>query len=112
MDEIPQHLHHILSELAAEAHERELRPHLEALCEHVEAWQDGDMTGRLLSAHIVSFHEGPGSDLRKRYGEVSAHGYAVARALRNGVLSGDDVPKEVREALRGYIKFYEHHSKT
>jgi hypothetical protein len=84
--------------LIAQAHERELEPHLTKLEAGFAAWRAGTLTGAALTDRVNSFHDGPARSLHKRYVDEN-----VMNALAHGVLAGviqkSEIPVEMRDEV-------------
>lgn len=101
---MPYHSKHIkkqLRELLAIAYKRELDAALSNLCKQFEAWQQNEMDCWDLNDAIHKFHDGISRDLYKQYvmSGNSDHGWLVAHALDRKVLSREEIPDEILQAL-------------
>jgi hypothetical protein len=94
-----------LRELAGLAYERELGQHLGKLHERFDQWRDGKMLASELSDHIHEFHDGASRDLYGLYGKFKPD-FIVARALGTGILTEDEVPVDVRQAIAERIEAF------
>jgi urease accessory protein UreF len=95
MRDYPKRIKRALREWAAEAHEREL---------HRE-WREGQLSSSALTELIHRFHNGPARELHNRYNS----GYEdmnVAAALAAGILTREEMPAEVVEAIEDLMGFH------
>lgn len=95
----------LIRELAAEAYERQLRATLAALDESFTAWRNGVIGSGELSHRIHQHETGPSRELYKQYNYGDAD-MNVAYAVASGILTRDDVPQEVLEAIEDQIAFF------
>lgn len=106
MSDLPKPIKRSLRELAARAHEAELRAELAKLAEHFDAWRRGEADSFDLSQHIHEFHDGAAREIWKTYTGNDPL-LPVACAIHTGILSRDEVPPETFEALKSAIGLYE-----
>lgn len=87
------------------AHERELAAAARALDESFAQWRDGLMDVFALNQAIHQYHDGISRELYKRYvlGEPQ---WAVADAVRRGILHEQEVTPEILRCLGGLIEFF------
>ncbi|HEX8905325.1 MAG TPA: hypothetical protein VF771_10810 [Longimicrobiaceae bacterium] len=95
-----------MRELAAKAHEEELRRALLPLADSFDAWRRGEVSSGDLSHLIHEFHDGAAREIWKSY-NVGHLTNSVAYAIHTGVLSHCEVPVEVLETLRMALAFYQ-----
>ena len=76
-----------LRELAAAAHEEELRRALLPVAAAFEEWRSGQLGSGELTERMHEFHQGPARELYKRYNSGPLE-FAVAQAIVAGVGSG------------------------
>ncbi|HYT95102.1 MAG TPA: hypothetical protein VEL76_40670, partial [Gemmataceae bacterium] len=105
MDDYPKAVKRQLRELAAIAHERELRTYLERLEMDFAQWRAGRIDTWELSDRIHRFHQGPSRDLFVQY-TGNWPDMVVAHALVSGLLKESEVTAEVLQALARPIAFY------
>jgi hypothetical protein len=105
MADHPKRVKRQLRELAATAHEREVRAHLEQLAEDFAGWRAGKLDTWELTDRIHRFHDGPNRDLFVRYTRGQPE-MAVAHAVVAGLLKESEVPAEVLQAIAGALAFY------
>jgi hypothetical protein len=84
-----------LRELAAEAHERELKRELEGLAREFDRWRAGELPSGELALILHDHDDGPAKRTWAFYNNVDP-GTIVARAVADGMLSLDEVPEDVR----------------
>lgn len=106
MRDYPKHVKKALREWAAEAYERELHRELALLDGSFDEWRGGKIGSGVLSARIHAYEMGPSRELYKRYnwGFPDAN---VAFALTEGILTHEEVPAEVFEAIEDLLSFYQ-----
>ncbi len=93
-----------MRELAALAHEEELRQALIPLAEAFEQWRAGRVeSGELVDA-IHRFHNGAAREIWKRYAYDLDFG--VARAIATGIIPRDKVPPDVLAHLSRMIEHF------
>jgi hypothetical protein len=95
-----------LRELAAAAHEEELRRALLPVAAAFEEWRSGQLGSGELTERIHEFHQGPARELYKRYNSGPLE-FAVAQAIVAVVFERAAVPAEVLEHCRAAIEFLE-----
>jgi hypothetical protein len=95
----------ILRQLANTAWERELDAELKVLASSFAEWKAGELGPHELSDRIHTFHHGAARDLYGLYTRVHP-AELVARAVGLGILSEDEVPPHLREALANGIQYY------
>jgi hypothetical protein len=105
--ELPKRELRELRELAARAHEEELRRALVPLAEAFRGWEQGRVSSFELSDLIHEFHQGPARELYVRYALRGADDLNVASAVARGVLGREEVPAEVLEHLRREVELCE-----
>jgi hypothetical protein len=103
MNEYPKRIKRRLRELAAVAHERAVRVHLERLAEDFRRWQAGTLDTWTMCDRIHLFHDGPSRDLFVQYTRGPA-GMTVAHALATGLLRESEVDAEAREVIAGLVE--------
>jgi hypothetical protein len=97
----------LFRELAAKAHERDVRRHLEKLHAEFERWREGEIETWDLTDAIHRFHNGPD---RKLFGMYNTRGMAhiiVARAVAAGLLNEEEVAAEIREIVASDLEFFQ-----
>ena len=87
-----------LRELASLAHERELSSALETLDSHFARWRRQEIDCFELNDRIHSFHQKTSQELWKTYSSMEDN-FLVCRAVKLGILSKEDVPEKVAEAI-------------
>jgi hypothetical protein len=106
MEQTPKHVKRALRELAAAAHEEELRRVLVPLQAAFDRWARREMSSGELTDHIHRFHQGPAQELSARY-SASMLDAAVAYAIVAGFIERSDVPAAVLSHLARALAFYE-----
>ena len=101
----------ILRQLANTAWERELNAELTALAASFAEWKTGGLGPHELSDRIHTFHYGAARDLYGLYTRVRPP-ELVARAVGLGIVSEDEVPPDLREALANGIQYYRSESEA
>jgi hypothetical protein len=94
-----------LRRLAATAHERELAVAVTALENEFNRWRRGEMDVFALNEQIHKYHDGVSRELYKRYvlGEPQ---WAVAFAVRRGVLQEKELTREMLSYIGGLVEFF------
>lgn len=103
--EPPKRIKRLLRELAAKAHEEELRRRLAPLANAFERWSRDEVDSFELSDLIHEFHQGPSRDLFVRY-TTRPHNSAVACAIATGIIDRSQVTAELLEHLALALEFY------
>jgi len=93
-----------LRRLTREAFEKELGQNLAKLCEPLGRWEKQEISSTELDEFVHEVHQGSRQIFNLR--ESLKADQIVARSLASGVLTEDEVPEPVREALSGLVKFY------
>ena len=106
MEDTPKQIKRALRELAAAAHEEELRRALVPLRAKFDRWARGELSSGELTDNIHQFHQGLARELFARYnsGMLDA---AVAYAIVSGFINRSDVPPAVLSHLARALAFYE-----
>jgi hypothetical protein len=105
MNDYPKAVKRHLRDLAATAHERDLRVHLEQLEKDFAPWRAGVLDTWELSDRIHRFHQGPSRELFLQY-TGNRPDMVVAHALVAGLLKESEVPPEGLQALGRQLAFY------
>ncbi len=108
MPDYPKPIKKLLRQYAEVAYERELRVELGKLAESFTAWQSGGITSWDLSDRIHEYYVGPSRALYGRYTRGSDD-INVAYAVHQGLISRDELPPDLLEALAPVLAFYESH---
>lgn len=95
----------LIDEFKCEAHERELHRELTRLDQLFAAWRNGEIESGELSLRVHEFDTGPLRELFKKYNGPNQE-MNVAYALVTGILSYEEVPEELVEALARQLAFY------
>src|SRR5882724_11915178 len=103
--ELSKRLRARIRELAAVAHEREMRNLLKPLSEAFAQWQSGQKDTWSLLEHMDNVAR-LRRRLSQRYETNSIAPMNVAYALVSGLLREDEVPAGVLEVLERHIAFY------
>jgi hypothetical protein len=91
----------LLRQLASTAYERELRALLQGLEKSFDRWRQGELGTWDLIEEIDRFTRGhERRRLDHRYNATGIAHMVVAQAIVRGLLKGDEVPADVRTALR------------
>ncbi len=93
-----------LRELAARAHEEDLRRALLPVSAAFDEWKAGRLGSRGLAQIIHEFHDGPARELFKFYN--GDHRAAVGYAIASGMLERDQASPAVLEHCRGAIEYF------
>jgi hypothetical protein len=101
--ELPKKIKKEIRNLAAKAHEEELRGALLVLSKKFDLWKNGSLTSFDLTEQIHKFHNGDARELYKRYESISQD-LAVAMAIANGILPQNAVSPEIIDALSRQIE--------
>jgi hypothetical protein len=101
--ELPKKIKKEIRNLAAKAHEKELRRALLILSEKFDQWRNGSLTSFDLTEEIHKFHNGEARELYKKY-EYIGQELAVAMAIANGILTQDAVSPDILDALSREIE--------
>lgn len=102
----PKHVKKALREWSAEAHERELHRELALLDRSFDQWRSGKIGSGELSARIHAYEMGPSRELYKRYNS-GLPDVNVASALAEGILTREEMPADVVEAIENLLNFYQ-----
>jgi hypothetical protein len=93
-----------LRQLAARAHEEELRRALLPIAAAFGQWQAGQLGSGELTEIIHAFHQGAARELWKKY-NLGPLEFAVAQAILAGVIERDQVPPDVLLHCRGALEY-------
>ena len=96
----------LLRQYADVAYERELRVELGKLAEGFAAWQAGQISSGELSHRIHEYEVGPSRELYGRYNRGSDD-INVAYAVHQGLITRDELPPELLEAIAPVLGFDE-----
>lgn len=91
-----------LRKLAGKAYERELSARLEELREKFDLWVSGEINAWQISDLIHEFHDGDSRELYKFYNYGKDYAFQVARAVRYGYLSMNDI----EASCRGHVQYF------
>jgi len=106
MDRAPKHIKRALRDLAAAAHEEELRRALLPLQAAFERWSRKELSSGELCVEIHKFHQGPARKLFLRYNSGFLEPIA-AHAIVTGLVDKAKVAPETLAYLARAIRFYE-----
>lgn len=106
MNPYPKQIKKLISTWKCEAHERELHRELTKLDGLFAQWRAGEMGSGDLAIHVEDCWKGPIKELLERY-NTSYQDNNVAYALVTGILSYDEVPEELVQALSERIAYFE-----
>lgn len=111
MEQTPKHIKRALRELAAIAHEEELRRALVPLQGAFDRWDRGHLSSGALNELIHEFHQAPARELFNRYnsGVLEA---SVAYAIVTGLVDRSRIAPEVLSHLARAIAFYKSQEET
>ncbi|MBN1122145.1 MAG: hypothetical protein JXJ17_13795 [Anaerolineae bacterium] len=104
MRKYPKSIRKAILEWAAEAHERELYRELTLLDRSFTEWRNGEIGSGELSCRVHEYDTGPSRELFKQYNS-GFHDLDVASALVKGILTYEEVPAEVIEAIQNLLAF-------
>lgn len=93
-----------LRKLAGVAHERQLAVALEKLYEQFNAWRDHRIDAFELNDRIHAFHQRTSREIWKLYNSAGQEDILVARALKSGLLTEDEIGKELVDLLEPIIR--------
>lgn len=96
-----------LRELKQKAYQIELDRELEHLYQQFCRWKMGELITWDLADAIHDFHRGPSRKLYGRYNDTDDD-IIVAWALKQGILSRDEIPDELYQAIESILSFYEY----
>lgn len=105
--ELTKNVKRQIRELANLLYQKELDAELAKLDTHFGQWRQGKLSPFDLAEHIHQFHQKPARELWVKFSDDKLFPMLVARAIVEGTLSEEEVPWEVREALKQQIAFYE-----
>jgi hypothetical protein len=105
MQDYPKHIKRLIREWNAEAHERELRRELTRLDRSFAEWRGGTISSGELAHRIHEWDRGPAHGLDEQYNSRMID-MNVAYAIVVGILSQDEVPPELVQALERPLAFY------
>ncbi len=103
-DEYSKEVRQHLRRLASEAFEKELGQNLARLCEPLGRWEKHEISSTELYAFLHEVHQGSRRVFNLH--ESLKADQIVARSLASGLLTEDEVPEVVREAVSGWVKFF------
>jgi hypothetical protein len=103
MKNYPKSIRKALREWAAEAYKRELHRELTVLDGSFGEWRAGQIDGWELSDRIHKFHDGPAPEMYNRYDDRFAD-WNVVYALKAGILTREELPAEVIEAIEHLLQ--------
>jgi hypothetical protein len=95
-----------LQKLTEIAHERELAGALQKLHEQFGEWKAQKIDAFELNDHIHQFHQKTAREIWKMYINAVNEDMLVARALKLGILTADEVSEELVEQLGPLIDFW------
>jgi hypothetical protein len=93
-----------LREVGAMAYERDLAGELTKVEEGFRRWRAGEIDAHELAEHIHRFHQGPARSLFSKYDHSNLE-FAVADAIRRGLISEVEAGADVIEMIRGHLAF-------
>jgi hypothetical protein len=96
-----------LRQLAGIAHERELAGALQKLHEQFGEWKVQKIDAFELNDRIHQFHQKTAREIWKMYINAVNEDMLVARALKLGILTADEVGQELVEQLGPLIDFWQ-----
>lgn len=96
-----------IRQLAGLAHERELSAELHKLRNQFEQWQACKIDAFALNEQIHQFHQQTSREIWKLYNLSNDHTLQVARALKFGFLTEEDVGSELLDELGPLLGFFE-----
>jgi hypothetical protein len=105
MQDYPKHIKRLIREWNTEAYERELRRELARLDRGFAEWRDGNMSSSELARRIHEWDRGPARGLDEQYNSRRVD-TNVAYAIVAGILSQDEVPPDLVQALERPLAFY------
>ena len=106
MRDYPKNIKKLIRHYMTAAYERELQRELSKLEVSFVQWQANEISSGEFSYRIHQYEVGPSKELYKKYnyGEADVN---VAYAVAAGILSQDELPAELLEALAGPLSFFE-----
>lgn len=96
-----------LKELAGIAHERELSGALDKLYEQFKHWKSKEIDAFELNYQVHTFHQKTGREIWKMYVNTGDEAITVARAVSLGLLTEDEVGKELFDQLEPLIGYWQ-----
>lgn len=105
MTDYPKPIKKLLREYLAEAYEAELQRELTKLDRSFAEWRAGKISSKELSYRVHQYETGPSRELYKRYNGIQPD-MMVAYAIVVGILSEEEVPAELLEAIGRPLSFY------
>jgi hypothetical protein len=106
MPDYPKPVKRLLNQYLGEAYERELQRELTKLERSFAAWRSGQIRSGELSNRIHQYERGPSRVLYTRYNSGQKD-MTLAYVIVGGVLSREEVPAELLEALSRPLSFYQ-----
>ena len=103
-DNYSKEVRHHLRRLAGESFDRELGQNIARLCEPLRRWEKQEISSTELDESVHEVHHGS-RRVFNLYQSLKAD-QILARSLASGLLTEDEVPEFVREAVSGWVKFY------
>jgi hypothetical protein len=94
-----------LRQLKDIAYERELDQALEKLYKKFQKWQNKEINGFELNDLIHKHHQGASREIWKFYTYANPD-MAVARAMNQGLLKKEDIPRDILEIIDTRIDFF------
>jgi hypothetical protein len=93
-------------EIVSTAHERELNQALDLLYQQFQEWRARKIDAFALSDRIHEFHQQTAREIWKRYETAGPDEMLIARALRLGLLTEEEVGSELIERLGPFMTLW------
>ncbi|HRQ36602.1 MAG TPA: hypothetical protein PLD25_01665 [Chloroflexota bacterium] len=106
MGPYPNHIKKLIFTWKCEAHERELHRELRKLDALFAQWRVGEIGSGDLAIHVEDCWKGPIKELLERY-NTRYQDSNVAYALVTGILSYDEVPEKLVQAVSAHVVYFE-----
>jgi hypothetical protein len=104
MKSLPKPIRKLARQWCEVAYERELATELEKLYDEFGRWKAGTINAFDLSELIHKTHDGAVRELYKFYVLGAGDDWAVACAVKKGILKRDELPPELLESLEDQLK--------
>jgi hypothetical protein len=104
--ELTKNMKRQIRELASLLYQKELNAELAKLDAHFDLWRQGSLSPFDLAEYIHEFHQKPARELFNKFSYDDSFPMLVAKGIVDGTLSEEEVPMEIREALRQQIAFF------
>jgi hypothetical protein len=103
--ELPKSIKKALRSVCDVAHEAELRRALDNLSQDFDRWKEAEIDSFELADRIHKFHNGANRGIFLRYARGLDLRLLVSRAIHEGLIPKDSVPKEIFRYLEKSLSF-------